>query len=45
MAEQINSLEDLGTLTAAVAAPAPVVVAPRLPVRDAQGRAYATGKR
>ncbi len=44
MAEQINSLEELGAATGTVA-PAPVVVAPREPVRDAQGRAYATGKR
>ena len=43
MAETINSLEDLGTSAAAVAA------APAAPVHvqkiDAQGRAYATGKR
>ena len=43
MAETINSLEDLGTTSAAVAA------APAAPVHvqkiDAQGRAYATGKR
>jgi small subunit ribosomal protein S9 len=42
MAEEIKSLSDLN----AVAAPAPVVVAaPREPMRDALGRAYATGKR
>ena len=43
MAEQINSLEELG----AVAAGTTVVEVetPREPVRDAQGRAYATGKR
>jgi small subunit ribosomal protein S9 len=43
MAETINSLEDLGASSAAVAA------APAAPVHvqkiDAQGRAYATGKR
>ena len=43
MAETINSLEDLGTSAVAVAA------APAAPVHvqkiDAQGRAYATGKR
>ena len=43
MAETINSLEDLGTSAVAVAA------APTAPVHvqkiDAQGRAYATGKR
>jgi small subunit ribosomal protein S9 len=43
MAEQLNSLEELGTVAAA--APAAEVEAPREPVRDAQGRAYATGKR
>jgi small subunit ribosomal protein S9 len=42
MAEEIKSLSDLN----AVATPAPVVVvAPREPMRDALGRAYATGKR
>lgn len=43
MAETINSLEDLGAASAAVAAanPAPVHVQKL----DAQGRAYATGKR
>ena len=43
MAETINSLEDLGAVAAAVAAanPAPVHVQKL----DAQGRAYATGKR
>ena len=43
MAEQLNSLQDL----AAAAGEAAVVevAAPREPVRDAQGRAYATGKR
>jgi small subunit ribosomal protein S9 len=43
MAEQLNSLEELG----AAAASTTVVEfeTPREPVRDAQGRAYATGKR
>ena len=42
MAEDIKSLSDLN----AVATPAPVVVmTPREPMRDALGRAYATGKR
>src|SRR5690606_18479221 len=44
MADQINSLEELGAATGAVAAPVEVA-APREPVRDALGRAYATGKR
>ncbi|HEY0854951.1 MAG TPA: 30S ribosomal protein S9 [Devosia sp.] len=43
MAETINSLEDLGTSTVAAAAqPAAPVHVQKL---DAQGRAYATGKR
>jgi small subunit ribosomal protein S9 len=43
MAETINSLEDLGTSAAVVAAaPAAPVYEQKL---DAQGRAYATGKR
>ena len=44
MADQINSLEDLG----AAAGVEPVAMAqpqPRAPVRDSLGRAYATGKR
>ncbi len=44
MADQINSLEDLG----AAAGVEPVAMAqpePREPVRDSLGRAYATGKR
>ena len=43
----IKSLDDLKSAVSgtAAAAPAEVVAAPRLPVRDAQGRAYATGKR
>jgi small subunit ribosomal protein S9 len=43
MAEQLNSLEELGAVAAA--APVAEVEAPREPVRDAQGRSYATGKR
>ncbi len=42
MADQINSLEELGAV--ATAAPV-VVVAPREPKRDSLGRSYATGKR
>ena len=40
MAEEIKSLEDLKEI-----AVAPVIVAPRVSVRDALGRSYATGKR
>ena len=43
MADQINSLEELGA--AAGVTEAAVVATPREPVRDALGRAYATGKR
>ena len=43
MAEQLNSLEELGTVAAGT--PVAEVEAPREPVRDAQGRSYATGKR
>ena len=42
MAEQLNSLEELGA--AAASTSVVEVVTPREPVRDAQGRAYATGK-
>ena len=42
MADTINSLEDLGTSTVATAQPAAPVHVQKL---DAQGRAYATGKR
>src|SRR5690606_13919933 len=42
MAETIKSLEDLGTSTVAAAQPAAPVHVQKL---DAQGRAYATGKR
>jgi small subunit ribosomal protein S9 len=44
MAEQLNSLEELNTVAGVTAAPE-VVEAPREPMRDALGRAYATGKR
>jgi small subunit ribosomal protein S9 len=40
----IKSLDDLKSVVSD-AAPAPAVAAPRAPMRDAQGRAYATGKR
>ena len=43
MTEQLNSLQDLAT--AAGEDVTVEVAAPREPVRDAQGRAYATGKR
>jgi small subunit ribosomal protein S9 len=42
MAETINSLEDLGTTSAAAAQPAAPVHVQKL---DKEGRAYATGKR
>ena len=47
MADQVNSLEELGQVAEGVIAPAAVVetAVVREPVRDAQGRAYATGKR
>ena len=43
----MDEIKSLDGLKSAVVAAAPVVVAlaPRLPMRDAQGRAYATGKR
>ena len=43
MAEQLNSLEELGAVAAATSAAE--VETPREPMRDAQGRSYATGKR
>jgi small subunit ribosomal protein S9 len=43
MAEQLNSLEELGAFAAATSAAE--VETPREPMRDAQGRSYATGKR
>ena len=43
MAEDLKTLDDLKSV---VTGAAPVAIAaPRTPVRDAQGRAYATGKR
>jgi small subunit ribosomal protein S9 len=50
MADQINSLEELGAvaegvIVAAEDAPVAEVVIHREPVRDALGRSYATGKR
>ena len=44
MAEQINSLEELGAAAGVDAAPE-IEEAPREPVRDEFGRSYATGKR
>jgi len=44
MAEQIRSLDELSAAAGMTVAAAPAP-APREPVRDAQGRAYATGKR
>lgn len=44
MVDQVNSLEDLGKVAEGVEAPAAAPVAiNREPVRDALGRAYATG--
>ncbi|GHF56577.1 30S ribosomal protein S9 [Seohaeicola zhoushanensis] len=45
MADQINSLEDLNKVAGVAAAPVVDAAASREPVRDAQGRSYATGKR
>lgn len=47
MADQVNSLEELGQVAEGVDAPAAVEAASitREPVRDELGRAYATGKR
>ena len=44
MADEINTLEDLAEV-AGIAAVPEVELTPREPVRDALGRAYATGKR
>ncbi|HSF65727.1 MAG TPA: 30S ribosomal protein S9, partial [Paracoccaceae bacterium] len=41
----IKSLDDLKSAVSAAAPVAAEVAAPRAPVRDALGRAYATGKR
>ena len=45
MAEELKSLDDLKSAVAGTAAAVIELDAPREPVRDAQGRAYATGKR
>lgn len=45
MADQVNSLEELSAVSGDVAPATAVVAEPREPVRDALGRAYATGKR
>ena len=44
MVDEIQTLEDLNEVAGIVAAPE-VEITPREPVRDDQGRAYATGKR
>lgn len=44
MADQINSLEELGEVAGIETAPE-VIEEPREPVRDSLGRSYATGKR
>ena len=44
MADEINTLEDLAEVAGIVATPE-VELTPREPVRDALGRAYATGRR
>ncbi|MFT3689983.1 30S ribosomal protein S9 [Paenirhodobacter sp.] len=45
MAEELKSLDDLKSAVAGTPAAVVETAAPREPVRDAQGRAYATGKR
>ncbi len=45
MAEELKSLDDLKSAVAGTPAAVIEAEAPREPVRDAQGRAYATGKR
>ena len=45
MTDQVNSLEELGTVAEGAEAPATEELAPREPVRDELGRSYATGKR
>ncbi|WP_036639313.1 30S ribosomal protein S9 [Paenirhodobacter enshiensis] len=45
MAEELKSLDDLKSAVAGTPAAVVEDAAPREPVRDAQGRAYATGKR
>lgn len=45
MADQVNSLEELGQVAEGTEAVAVVEETPREPVRDELGRSYATGKR
>jgi len=45
MADQVNSLEELGAVAEGVEAPAATIEINREPVKDALGRSYATGKR
>jgi small subunit ribosomal protein S9 len=45
MADQVNSLEELGAVAEGTVAAPVVVAAPREPIRDSLGRSYATGKR
>ncbi len=45
MATEIRSLDQLDQVATGTVAPVETVAAPREPMRDAQGRAYATGKR
>ncbi|WP_370162906.1 30S ribosomal protein S9, partial [Limimaricola soesokkakensis] len=45
MADQINSLEELGSAVSTEGQVNTEALAPREPVRDELGRSYATGKR
>ncbi|SDE13852.1 30S ribosomal protein S9 [Limimaricola pyoseonensis] len=45
MADQINSLEELGSAVSTEGQTATETLTPREPVRDEHGRSYATGKR
>ena len=45
MADEIKSLDALNAAVGGAAAPVAEILAPREPVRDELGRAYATGKR
>ncbi len=45
MAEELKSLDALKSAVSGATAPAAEAAAPRTPVRDEHGRAYATGKR
>ena len=45
MATEVKSLEDLNLVAEGTPRVVEVISAPREPMRDAQGRAYATGKR